>query len=422
MKKIFFLSSLVCNAILFAQTTPMITKWKTTDEKDKQIAIKNRGTANYTFEQVGKPSNSGSGKLYDDYKTYIDLPAPGEYIVTITPTSPFTLFMYGTAENEALELKEIQQWGNFETGSSASSMLSNCKDLTITATDIPNFSTITDMSNMFRHCSAITDIPNINQWDVSNVDDMTNMFNWATQFNANISNWNTGKVRIMTRMFAEAEAFNQDISNWNTSNVRNMSGMFRTAKSFNQDLSKWNTENVFDFKDMFEDAVAFNQNLGNFNLKNATKVTGMLKNAGLSCENYSKTLQGWAKNASTPENLVLDATGLKYGEAGKTFRDMLVNTKKWKITGDEFDASCVVNLSTKEINAKEGIKVENPVRDILKIQSKEAIQSAEIYDMNGRLIKTFSTNESNISDLQKGIYILKVVQNSGISTLKLMKL
>lgn len=423
MKKIFFLSSLVCNALLFAQVTPMITKWKTTNANDKQIAINNRGTANLTFEQVENPNNRGSISLSDRRKTTINLPAAGEYIVTITPTSPFTLYMYATIPSEALELKEIQQWGNFDTGTEATNMLGNCKELTITATDIPNFSTITDMSGMFYNCSLISDIPNINQWDVSNVTDMTNMFNGANNFNADISKWNTGNVTKMARMFAELDVFNQDISNWNTSKVTDMRAMFRNAKNFNQDLSKWNTENVTNFDSMFLEAVSFNQNLGTFNLKNATKASKMLNDSGLSCENYSKTLQGWANNPDTNNGISFGAKTLKYGDAGKTFRDVLINTKKWTISDDVYDSNCTVNLSTKEIiKTKDNVQVGNPVRDILKIQSKEKVISAEIFDMNGRLIKTFNTNESNISDLQKGVYILKVNQDSGVSVQKIIKL
>lgn len=426
MKKIFFLSSLVCNALLFAQTTPMITKWRTTDANDRQIAINNRGTATITYEQVGNSSNKGSGVLKDNSKTTIDLPSSGEYIVTITPTSPFTLYMYGTTQAEALELKEIQQWGSFATGTTASNMFTNCKELKITATDIPNFSTITDMANMFFGCSAITDIPNINQWDVSNVTDMTNMFNSATNFNANISNWNTSNVVLMPRMFSNPAsapgAFNQDISNWDTSKVRDMNAMFRRAKNFNQNLSKWNTENVTNFDNMFFEAVSFNQNLGTFNLKSARTAAAMLNFSGLSCENYSRTLQGWANNNATNSGITFGAIGLRYGNEGNTFRNTLVSTKRWTISGDTLDTTCVTNLSTNEINAKNKINIENPVRDILKIRTKNIIKSGEIFDMNGRLIKTINSNETNVSDLQKGIYILKINFGGETSTVKLMKL
>ncbi|MDP4040822.1 BspA family leucine-rich repeat surface protein [Mycoplasma mycoides] len=49
----------------------------------------------------------------------------------------------------------------------------------------------------------------------------------------------------LTNMFEYATNFNQDISTWDTSNVEHMDSMFYGATSFNQDLSKWNTSNVW---------------------------------------------------------------------------------------------------------------------------------------------------------------------------------
>jgi len=45
-----------------------------------------------------------------------------------------------------------------------------------------------------------------------------------------ISNWDTSNVTDMSEMFNEASNFNQDISNWDTSNVTNMSDMFKDSK------------------------------------------------------------------------------------------------------------------------------------------------------------------------------------------------
>ena len=48
----------------------------------------------------------------------------------------------------------------------------------------------------------------------------------------------------MSEMFWGAESFNQPLDNWNVSNVENMSLMFRDATSFNQPLNNWNVSNV----------------------------------------------------------------------------------------------------------------------------------------------------------------------------------
>ena len=87
------------------------------------------------------------------------------------------------------------------------------------------------------------------------VSDITNMFGLfdnsgiANKFNGDISKWDVSNVEDMTQMFSYS-AFNGDISKWNVSNVTNMSGMFQTS-AFNGDISNWDISNVVDMKYMF---------------------------------------------------------------------------------------------------------------------------------------------------------------------------
>ena len=63
----------------------------------------------------------------------------------------------------------------------------------------------------------------ISSWDVSSVENMTNMFRSTSGFNNGgvTLNWNdkTSNVTTMQTMFYQASGFNQDISNWNVSSV-----------------------------------------------------------------------------------------------------------------------------------------------------------------------------------------------------------
>ena len=52
-----------------------------------------------------------------------------------------------------------------------------------------------------------------------------------------INNWDVSKVENMYGMFANAEAFNQPLNKWNVSNVTDMGYMFMHANSFNQPLN-----------------------------------------------------------------------------------------------------------------------------------------------------------------------------------------
>ena len=98
-------------------------------------------------------------------------------------------------------------------------------------------SNVTNMSQMFESCYKFNG--DISGWDVSNVTHMPGMFFEAKSFNQDISKWDVSKVIYASMMFCDAESFNQPIGNWNVSSMEYFNMMFNKAKSFNQDLSKW---------------------------------------------------------------------------------------------------------------------------------------------------------------------------------------
>lgn len=118
-------------------------------------------------------------------------------------------------------------------------------------------SKITDMHNLFYQ-SERKDFTGIEDWNVSNVKDMSHMFEYAVRFNQDIGSWDTENVKDMNRMFLKTVNFNQDISRWNVSNVENMAYMFCHAVNFNQNLNNWNTFNVKNIEDMFKDTLLEN--------------------------------------------------------------------------------------------------------------------------------------------------------------------
>ncbi len=67
----------------------------------------------------------------------------------------------------------------------------------------------------------------------------------------------------------------------------------------------------------------------------------------------------------------------------------------------------------------------NPAQDFVKIQSENNMQSVELYDLRGRLISNetvgIQNHEINISDLSKGVYLLKIKTNNSTETIRLVK-
>ena len=156
---------------------------------------------------------------------------------------------------------------------------------------------------------------------------MQSMFYLTEAFNQPISGWNTANVTSMWGMFKDAKVFNRDISGWNTSNVTTMLSMFYSAKAFNQDIGNWNVEKVTSTDYMFSSAEAFDQDLSRWTLKNVSGVVYMFNsplNKGMSCGNYSKTLQGWANNPLTKTGLnFIGQLNRNYNIIGKEARDIL---------------------------------------------------------------------------------------------------
>lgn len=112
--------------------------------------------------------------------------ADGE-VVFVTGSSCKSLFMWTT-------------WGGYEFG------------------PLTDTSGVTNMNQMFMYGSGESPDLGIENWDVSNVTDMGEMFS-ECNFSSDISGWDTSNVRYMDEMFRGAKTFNKDLTNWNVSAV-----------------------------------------------------------------------------------------------------------------------------------------------------------------------------------------------------------
>jgi hypothetical protein len=115
----------------------------------------------------------------------------------------------------------------------------------------------------------------ISQWDVSNVEDMSCMFQ-ESAFSGDISHWNTKNVHYMNAMFSSSE-FNGDISQWDVSNVEDMKFMF-CESNFNGDISHWNVSKVFDMSYMFKKS-SFKGDISSWDISNVNLAFCMFKRA-----------------------------------------------------------------------------------------------------------------------------------------------
>ena len=194
-----------------------------------------------------------------------------------------------------------------------------------------NVSNVSNMNQTFENCPVFNQP--LNSWNTTNVTNMTGIFQYCANFNLPLDNWVLDNVTIIAGMFEGATNFNQDITGWNTSNVSDMSFTFLNASNFNQDISGWNTSAVTSMNSVFYQATNFNQNLASWNIPLVTNMGEMLYLSGLSVENYSNTLIGWAaQKPSIQSNVTLGASPIKYNVSAASARHTLESTYNWNIT------------------------------------------------------------------------------------------
>lgn len=70
------------------------------------------------------------------------------------------------------------------------------------------------------------------------------------------------------------------------------------------------------------------------------------------------------------------------------------------------------NLATSEANLSQ-FAIENPVGNTLSYQTKEAVKQIELYSAEGRLVKTITANNADVSALAKGMYVAKITFKNG---------
>jgi len=278
-----------------SQDVPFVTKWKTDNKGescDSCIEIPTEGD-NYGYDVDW--DNDG---IYDEFFTgnaIHDFGTPGEYTVSIKGSFPRIYFNDWNGAKESQKLIEILQWGDIKWKTFRKAF-KGCELLTISATDAPNLTEVTDLSEMFSGAKVLNS--DFSSWDVSNIRNMSAMFNYAMNFNTDISGWDVSNVTDMSDMFVRAKSFNNDISQWNVSAVQNMEEMFKIAESFNMPIGTWNVSNVTNMRSMFEEARAFNQPLNEWDTGSIVVIWGMFRRASM----FNQDLDNW--NLSNVNSLI----------------------------------------------------------------------------------------------------------------------
>ena len=215
------------------------------------------------------------------------------------------------------ELASIDRWGDI-SWTNMSNAFAGASNMVYNAPDTPDLSDVTDMSHMFNNAiafdgdisswdvSSVTDMNDmftgassfnqtLNTWDVSSVTDMNDMFTGASSFNQPLNDWDVSSVINMNDMFFFASSFDGDISSWDISSVTVMSRMFTSASSFNQTLNTWDVSSVTDMNEIFIDAVSFNRPLNSWDVSSVTDMANMFNSAS----SFNQPLNDWDVSSVT---------------------------------------------------------------------------------------------------------------------------
>ncbi|MDR3242132.1 MAG: BspA family leucine-rich repeat surface protein [Lactobacillaceae bacterium] len=284
------LLSVLCAGIVLPATTTIMQNWETIAHADTlqgtcgdcvwEITDPLTPTGRLTI----KPANGISGELansfdwtsstYRDQFTSITI-EPGVIANTSTKNMFFGLVNCKTIENlNNLDVSNVTDMTN---------MFSNCgrlENFSVTNWDTSN---VHNMSSMFAACQTLTSL-DLSSFDTQNVKSMQDIFAGCNALQTlNLKNWDTSEVQDMGGMFSACyDLQTLDTNGFDTKNVQNMDRMFNSCEQLNETqfaklgLSDWDTSKVTNMYGMFMSCVAVKKfELNNWDTANVDMMSSM---------------------------------------------------------------------------------------------------------------------------------------------------
>ncbi len=347
------------------------TTWQTTVDNES-ITIPTNGSG-YTYAIDWGDGTIENGLTGNATHTYA---IAGTHSVKIIGNFP-RIYFNNSGDKE--KIRSIERWGNIEWVS-MDQAFSGCVNLKLNATDTPNLSGANSAIGMFNGCTNLEDLQNtINDWDISTIINISNMFEGCTLFNEDISNWDVTNVFFMDSTFAAATSFNQDINSWDTSNIVFMRNTFNGATAFDQSLADWDLSGIQFF------------------------MTDMLVNSGLSQANYDATLIGWATldpDETKIPNDVRFATNANFCTAEAARNTLTSGPNNWRINDGgfacDFTGAFITTWQTTTAN------------EVITIPTKSTETYNYIIDWGDGTVETGLIGDSTHAFVTPGIQTIKI--------------
>jgi len=140
-----------------------------------------------------------------------------------------------------------------------------------------------NISHLCDHMRALVDAPALADWDMSEAEDYTAMFQGTYALKSlNISDWDMSSAKDIKGMFFEAKALETlDVPNWDTSNIVNMMAAFYGAESLTSlNISSWDVSGVENMSHVFAFMTSLTElDLSDWNTSNVTDLTALFAGA-----------------------------------------------------------------------------------------------------------------------------------------------
>ncbi len=199
---------------------------------------------------------------------------------------------------------------------------------------------VTLMRRMFKGATNFNG--DLSSWDVSNVTDMYWLFLYAANFNGDISSWDVSNVTVMTRVFKGATNFNADLSSWDVSSVTDMFEMFRFAYNFDGDISAWDMSSVTSTRAMFAFATSFNSDISAWDVSSVTDMIGMFSGA----TSFNSDISAWdVSNVSLMHNQFTGAASFNRDLSSWNVSNVTDMTEMFDDTPLSDENKCAIHLS-----------------------------------------------------------------------------
>lgn len=132
---------------------------------------------------------------------------------------------------------------------------------------------------------------------------------------------------------------------------------------------------------------------------------------------------GQGTNAGTPVNHTLDLTSfIGQPQIYVAFRHFDCTDQDF-LSIDDVTVKATSLLAVSDVNKKSVSIYPNPTTEVLNVNVNSKINSADIYDFSGKLVRNVSVsdNKVNVKDLKNGTYVLKVNTEAGSTSHKFIK-